>query len=324
MKIAEEVCVLLRRQLWTMTTTMQQTIRSEIHFSGIGLHSGKNVHLTIQPAPADHGIVFHVIQDGRRRAVIPAVAAHTGALAYNTSLQGDGIQIQTVEHLLSALHGYGVDNAIISIDSTEIPILDGSATAIVYLLAEAGLDVQTTPRNRHRLMKSVRIGDSSAWIEASPVSGNTLVVDYSIDFPHPAIGAMRMEYRHDALNYVHALSPARTFGFLREVEYLQKQGLIRGATLDNAIVLDDTRIISGDLRFPNEFVRHKILDFIGDISLLGFHLIAQVRAHKAGHKLHAQLVQSLLASPECFVPAQEDEPASEIIYMPFGQEALVG
>jgi len=307
-----------------MTTSMQQTIRSEIRFSGIGLHSGQNVHLTIQPAPVDHGIVFHVIQDGRCRAMIPAVAANTGALAYNTSLQHNGIQIQTVEHLLSALHGYGVDNAVIAIDNTEIPILDGSATAIVYLLAEAGLEVQTSTRHRHRLMKSVRVGDPSAWIEASPASGNTLIVDYSIDFPHPAIGAMRMEYRHDGLNYVHALAPARTFGFLREVEYLQRQGLIRGATLDNAIVLDDTRIISGDLRFQNEFVRHKILDFIGDVSLLGFHLIAHVRAHKAGHKLHAQLVQSLLASPECFVPAQDDETASEVVYLPFGQEALVG
>lgn len=309
--------------LHKMMSHSQHTIRSSIKFSGIGLHSGQKIHVTIKPAPIDTGIEFKIIRDGRCDITIPALSKHTGALVYNTSLQMNGVQIQTVEHLLSALAGYGVDNASIVLDNTEIPILDGSASAFVFLLSECGLQEQSAVRSRHRLVRDIRIGDSSAWITATPTSSNALSIDYSIDFAHPCIGEMRMMYQHDPSNYVHSIAPARTFGFLREVEFLQRQGLIRGASLENAIVLDDTHVLTGDLRFPDEFVRHKILDFFGDISLLGTGLIAHIRAHKAGHKLHAQLVHQLLTNPGFLEPVYADETSDELVYIPARQEALV-
>ncbi len=183
--------------------------------------------------------------------------------------------------------------------------MDGSAAPFILLLCEAGIVRQDAPRRSVRLTKPVRVGDDRMWIEASPSETDTLSIEYTIDFDHPSIGRMTAEFSDDPYSFAHAIAPARTFGFLREVEVLRSRGLIQGANLQNAVVMDDHRIISGETRFTDEFVRHKILDFWGDIVLLGHPLIARVKAFKAGHRLHALLVETLLKTPELLVPVDQ-------------------
>jgi UDP-3-O-[3-hydroxymyristoyl] N-acetylglucosamine deacetylase len=286
----------------------QQTINRTVHFAGIGLHSGRKIHGSLQPAPTDTGIVFHIRLPNGSVESIPARFRNVGVLSYNTALKGDNVQILTVEHLLSAINGFRIDNLIVEIDNGEIPVMDGSAAPFVYLLTEAGVVQQDAPRRTMRLVSPIRVESDGAWVEAEPSDGDRLDIKYSINFNHPSIGKMQYRFRGDPLGYCRYIAPARTFGFLKEVEYLRRKGLIQGATLKNAVVLDDHRIISGELRFRDEFVRHKILDFWGDILLLGRPLIAKITAHRAGHKLHAMLVEKLLKTPGILEPAYDKVP----------------
>lgn len=284
---------------------LQRTLAKTISFSGIGLHSGKPIHCELRPSRPDTGIVFVLEKENGIRTRIPARYKNVGTLSYNTGLRSDGIEILTVEHLLSALHGYGIDNCEIWLDNSEIPVMDGSAAPFILLLCEAGIVRQDAPRRCVRLTRPVRIGDNNMWIEAEPTDGDVLSIEYTIDFDHPSIGRMSMEFSDNPYHFAHEIAPARTFGFLREVEMLRSRGLIQGANLQNAVVMDDHRIISGETRFKDEFVRHKILDFWGDIVLLGHPLLARVKAFKAGHRLHAMFVETLLKTPNLLIPADE-------------------
>jgi len=286
----------------------QRTLARTVSFSGIGLHSGKAIHCELRPAKADSGIIFFLKKQNGSISRIPAVFDNIGALTHNTGLKADGGEILTVEHLLSALHGYKVDNCEILLDNMEVPVMDGSAAPFIYLLSESGIVGQDAPRRTVRLTKPVRVGDDDAWIEAEPAVHDKLSIEYQIDFEHPCIGKLGASFTDDSYHFAHAIAPARTFGFLREVEFLRARGLIKGASLHNAVVMDDHRIISGDLRFKDEFVRHKILDFWGDIVLLGHPIIASIRAHKAGHRLHAQFVETLLRTPELLESVNQKVP----------------
>jgi UDP-3-O-[3-hydroxymyristoyl] N-acetylglucosamine deacetylase len=280
----------------------QQTLKNTITFAGIGLHSGHKLNVILRPAPIDTGIVFRTHSKDNSLIDIPARFQNIGALTYNTTLSAHGVQVQTVEHLLSAFHGYQIDNAIVEIDNGEVPVMDGSAAPFMYLFSEAGVAEQNAPRRTARLTAPVRVESGNAWIEARPSDEPRLSVEYLIDFNHPSIGRMIYAFAGDPRTYSYAIAPARTFGFMKEVEFLRRQGLIRGASMQNAVVMDDQRVISGNLRFRDEFVRHKILDFWGDIILLGRPFIAKVKVSRAGHKLHAMLVEKLLASPELLEP----------------------
>ena len=291
-----------------MEIRFQQTIKQTVKFSGVGLHSGEKIRCRICPAPADTGIIFRVKQKNKTIVEIPARFRNIGILTYNTGLIKDDTQVLTIEHLLSALHGFEIDNALIDIDNMEIPVLDGSAAPFVYLLSEAGVEQLDRERRTMKLTAPVRIEHNGSFIEAEPSEKNILELDYSIDFNHPCIGKMRYSFTADPSVYSMQIAPARTFGFIKEVEMLRRQGLIKGASLSNAVVLDDHKIISGKLRFQNEFVRHKILDFWGDIVLLGHPLAARIRAHRAGHAMHAKFVESLLKTPGILEPVFETVP----------------
>ncbi len=288
-----------------MVAHHQQTLARAVTFSGIGLHSGEKIRATLKPGPIDGGIKFEIRERQKRIAQIPASIQCIGSLAYNTSLKADGKEVQTVEHLLSALHGFNIDNAVIELDKEEVPIMDGSAAPFIYLLSEAGIASQDAPRQTITISTPVRVEHEHSWIEAVPSERNLLEIDYCIDFPHPAIGRMSYKFADNPPNYAQEIAPARTFGFLKEVEHLRKRGLIRGATMQNAVVLDDQRVISGELRFQNEFVRHKVLDFWGDILLMGRPLAAKIKAYRAGHALHAKFVECLVNTPDLLQPAAQ-------------------
>lgn len=269
----------------------EYTIASQVSLSGIGLHTGVPVQVTLQPAPARQGIVF------RRKDLdgfeIEAQARHVARLSYATSVMKRGVLISTTEHLLSALAGAGVDNVTIEIDNLEVPILDGSALPFARAIARAGLRRQRTRRRYARIVKPVEIVDGQKRIAAYP--GDGFRVDYRIFFPHPLIAHQEYTFSVDAASYEAEIAPARTFGFVEEVELLRKNGLVRGGSLENAIVLSKDGLINPEgLRFPDEFCRHKVLDLIGDLVMLGHPLIGHVVADRAGHAMHYALVSQLL------------------------------
>ena len=282
--------------------TSQRTLAKPIKFTGTGLHSGKTIMCELKPAHPDTGIVFYREHPDGKCSRIPARFKNVGMLTHNTELQCEGANIMTVEHLLAALHGFGIDNCEIRIDNCEIPVMDGSAAPFVLLLTEAGIVRQEAPRRFVRVTRPIRVAENNMWIEAGPSETGKLSIEYTIDFDHPSIGTMKAEFTDDPNQFAHQVAPARTFGFLRDVEMLRSKGLVLGANLQNAVVLDDHRVVSEGLRFKDEFVRHKILDFWGDIVLLGHPLIAHVRAYKAGHRLHAKFVEALLKTPDLLEP----------------------
>jgi len=265
--------------------------------SGIGLHTGVTVNLRICPAPAHSGIVFKRTDlDG---FTIEAQSRHVARVSYATSLMKKGVLISTTEHLLSALAGLGVDNAVVEIDNLELPIVDGSALPFVKLIRQAGLRPQRARRTYAKILKPLELVEGSKKIAVYPA--DTFAVSYSISFPHPIIGAETMDFTPSAGSYENDVAPARTFGFLAEVEMLLKSGLVKGGSLENVVVLDQERVLNPEgLRFPDEFCRHKVLDLIGDISLFGRPLIGHVVADRAGHAMHAQLVSQLLRQKDCW------------------------
>jgi UDP-3-O-[3-hydroxymyristoyl] N-acetylglucosamine deacetylase len=274
----------------------QHTIAEKVSCTGTGLHSGEPVQLVLRPARADSGIVF-VRNDVNPRVEIPARSAALASTRFATTLERDGVSIGTVEHILSALYGLGIDNARVEIDGPELPAMDGSAASFVYLIRSAGLFRQRERRCSLRIRKSVEVRDGDRRIRIDPAS--RFGISYAVDFTHPAIRRQELAFDSlDAERFEREIAGARTFGFLREVDSLRRGGLALGGSLDNTIVLDDAAVMNPDgLRWPDEFVRHKILDLLGDLALLGAAVRGHVHVEKGGHTLHQQLVSAILASP---------------------------
>ena len=268
---------------------MQKTIRKPVRISGVGLHTGCRVSLELKPAPVDTGIVFRRVDLQNFR--IEAVRKHVSRVILATTLLKRGVRLSTVEHVLSALYGLGIDNVFIDIDSLEVPILDGSALPFVEMVREAGTRKQRKERTFLVVDKPFRFEDGDKYIEVEPY--HCLRVTYEIQFGHPVIGHQKIDLEVTPESYEQELAFARTFGFKADVEQLRSKGLIQGGSFENAVVLDDESVMNGSLRRPDEFVRHKTLDLIGDVSLCGYPLIGHIRAHKAGHALHTTLATHL-------------------------------
>ena len=276
----------------------RRTLRREVGCTGIGLHSGKPVKLILKPAPAGYGLRFYRTDVG---VEIPATLAHLARLDHATTLSREGVSIETVEHLLSALRGLGVDDLRIEVDGPEIPILDGSAAPFVILLHEAGLKPLAAPRQYLKILAPLQVVHGSRSIRLSPA--DQLTISYTIGFEHPLLRHQAASYRISAETFSEAIAPARTFGFLREVETLRRNGLALGGSLENAIVIGESGVLNNKLRFDDEFVRHKILDALGDLALLEHPVIGHLEAVKAGHALHAALAQKLMATPSAWALA---------------------
>ena len=268
----------------------EQTIRSAVECEGIGLHSGAPVKLRILPAPANTGIVFRRVDlDGFE---VEAVSRNVARVSYATSLMKKGVLISTTEHLLSALVGMRIDNAIIELDNLELPILDGSARPIVDLIRRAGIRKQRRPRTYIRILRALEVREGNKFIAVYPADNYS--ISYAINFPHPLVGCESFSLELSNGQYVSNIAAARTFGFLHEAEAMRQQGLIRGASRENALVLTRDGLVNPPLRFTDEFVRHKILDLIGDLALIGRQILGKVIADRAGHAMHTALVSRLL------------------------------
>lgn len=277
----------------------QRTLSGPIGCSGVGLHTGAAVNLTLRPAPADHGIVF-VRTDRPAPVEIPATARHVVNTELATTLGRDGVEIGTVEHLLAALWGLGIDNSRIELDGPEVPIMDGSAAPFAYLIRSAGVRVLDAPKSFVVIKKRVTVRDGEKSASLNPC--DRFKINCRIDFRHPLICDQTFEMEFSDRTFAREIARARTFGFLRDVETLKKQGLARGGSLENAIVVDEFSILNPDgLRFPDEFVRHKVLDAMGDVSLFGRPMIGHLAVYKSGHALNHKLVQKVLSDPAHFV-----------------------
>jgi len=275
--------------------TYRRTLRREVACTGIGLHSGRLVRLRLQPAPAEHGIRFTRTDVG---VEIPATLAHIGGQDHATTLRSSSVSIGTVEHLLAALAGLGVDDVRVEVDGPEVPVLDGSAAPFVILLHEAGLRPLAVPRLHLKVKKPVEVAHGAKSARLLPA--DHFEVGYSIGFDHPLLRHQALSLRLTPRSFTEAIAPARTFGFLREVEMLRKSGLALGGSLENAVVIGETGVLNNKLRFEDEFVRHKILDAVGDLALLGHPLLGRLEATRAGHSLHAAVARKLLATPDAF------------------------
>jgi UDP-3-O-[3-hydroxymyristoyl] N-acetylglucosamine deacetylase (EC 3.5.1.-) len=279
----------------------QRTLKRIVQATGVGLHTGKKVTLNLRPAPANTGVIYRRT-DLNPPVDFPADAKFVRDTMLSTCLINDqGIRISTVEHLNSALAGLGIDNIIVEVDAPEIPIMDGSAAPFVHLLLDAGIEELNSAKKFLRVKQTVRVEEGDKWAEVKPHNGFSL--DFTIDFKHPAIDASSQSY---SLNFsteafIRQISRARTFGFMRDIEQLQSRGLCLGGSLDCAIGLDDFRVLNEDgLRFDDEFVRHKMLDAIGDLFMCGHNMIGAFSAYKSGHGLNNKLLQAVLANQEAF------------------------
>tara|TARA_B100001079_G_scaffold73226_1_gene62826 strand:+ start:1278 stop:2189 length:912 start_codon:yes stop_codon:yes gene_type:complete len=271
----------------------QRTLKNVIGATGVGLHTGKKVYLTLRPAPVGTGIVFRRV-DLDPVVEIAASLERVSDTRLSTTLEHNGVRVSTVEHLMSAFAGLHIDNAIVELDSDEVPIMDGSAAVFVFLIQSAGIETQTAAKRFIRIKDPVEIREGDKWARFEPFEG--FKVSFSIDFNHPTMQSSGQQATVDLseVSFAKEVSRARTFGFLQDVEALQEVGLARGGSLDNAIVMDDYRVINDDgLRYGNEFVKHKILDAIGDLYLLGCPLIGAFSAHKSGHGLNNRLLRTL-------------------------------
>ena len=278
----------------------QRTLKNVIRATGVGLHTGEKVYLTLHPAEADTGICFRRV-DLDTPVTIAATPENVGETTLSTTLVHDNVKISTVEHLLSALAGLGIDNAIIDVSSAEVPIMDGSAGPFVFLLQSAGVQEQDKPKRYIRIKKQIRVEEGEKWAAFSPFEG--FKVTFTIDFEHPAFGedvkTATMDF--STTTFVKEVSRARTFGFMKDIEFLRKNNLALGGSLDNAIVVDDDKILNEDgLRSADEFVKHKILDAIGDLYLLGHSLIGEFIGYKSGHALNNKLLRALLDNRDAY------------------------
>jgi len=278
----------------------QRTLKNVIRATGVGLHSGKKVYLTLRPAPVDTGVIF-CRTDLEPMVLIPARAEHVGDTTLSTTLVKDGVRISTVEHLLSAMAGLGIDNAYIDINCAEVPIMDGSAGPFIFLLQSAGIEEQSRPKKFIRIKRKVEVRDGDKSAALYPFTG--FKVAFTIDFDHPVFRnrTQSAEVDFSSTSFVKEVSRARTFGFMSDIEQLRARDLALGGSVDNAVVVDEYRILNEDgLRYEDEFVKHKILDAIGDLYLLGHGLIGRFVGHKSGHELNNRLIRTLLADKEAW------------------------
>jgi UDP-3-O-[3-hydroxymyristoyl] N-acetylglucosamine deacetylase len=275
----------------------QRTLKNSIRATGVGLHTGKKVLMTLRPAPPDTGIVFRRT-DLPQAAEVVAHAENVGDTMLGTTLCRGATRVSTVEHLLGAFAGLGIDNAIVELSAPEVPIMDGSAGPFVFLLQSAGIEEQREPKHFIRIKKRLRVDEGDKWAEFSPFDG--FKVNFEIEFSHPIFKrrAQKASMDFSTTSFLKEVSRARTFGFMRDLQSLRERNLALGGNLDNAIVLDDFRVLNEDgLRYEDEFVKHKILDAIGDLYLLGHSLIGEFSGHKSGHALNNRLLRALLADP---------------------------
>lgn len=278
----------------------QRTLKNVIRATGVGLHTGEKVYLTLRPAAPDSGIIFRRV-DLDEPVEIPATPENVGDTTLSTTLIKDGVRISTVEHLLSAMAGLGIDNAYVDLNAAEVPIMDGSAGPFVFLIQSAGIEEQSAPKRFIRIKKPVRVEDGDKWVNFEPFDG--FKVAFTIDFDHPAFkeGSQIAEVDFSTTSFVREVSRARTFGFMNQIEQLRANNLALGGSLDNAVVVDDYRVLNEDgLRYVDEFVKHKILDSIGDLYLLGHSLIGSFCGHKSGHALNNELLRALLAQEDAW------------------------
>ncbi len=295
----------------------QRTLKTTVQATGVGLHTGEKVYLTLRPAPVNSGIVFRRV-DLPDSADIRAEAHAVHDTRLSTCLEADGARIATVEHLMSALCGLGIDNAIVELSSPELPIMDGSAGTFVFLIQSAGILEQSAAKKFIRIKKTIEVKDGDKWVRFEPFNGYKL--SFTINFAHPVFANTKQNVTVDLgeRSYVKEVSRARTFGFMQEVEYMRSQGLALGGNLDNAIVMDEYRVINPDgLRFEDEFVKHKVLDAIGDLYLLGHPLIGAFTGYKSGHALNNALCRALLADESAweFTTFDKAEEAPDFLRM---------
>ena len=297
----------------------QRTLKNVIRATGVGLHTGEKVYLTLRPAAPNSGIMFRRV-DLDPVVDIPAISAHVGDTRMNTCLIKDGVRISTVEHLLSAFSGLGIDNAIVDLTAPELPTMDGSAGPFVFLIQSAGVVEQNADKQFIKIKRAVKVRDEDKWAELKPFDG--FKVGLEISFEHPVIqnSPQKAALDFSTTSYVKEVSRARTFGFLSEFEYLRANNLALGGSLDNAIVLDDYRIMNEDgLRYDDEFVKHKMLDAVGDLYLLGHNVLGEFNAYKSGHTLNNMLRQALLADEKAWeiVTFNDKEPVP-VTFVPAG------
>jgi len=278
----------------------QRTLKNAIRATGVGLHTGEKVYLTLRPAPLNSGIVFRRV-DLPEPVEIKADPLNVSDTRMSTTLEKDGVKISTVEHLMAAFAGLGIDNAYVDVTAPEVPIMDGSAGPFVFLLQSAGIDEQGGAKQFIRINRPLRIDEGDKWVLLEPWDG--FKVSFSIDFDHPSLRKSTQTACVDfsTTSFVKEVSRARTFGFMRDLEMLRAAGLARGGGLDNAIVMDNYRVLNEDgLRYEDEFVKHKVLDAIGDLYLLGHPLIGAYSAHKSGHALNNRVLRTLLADRDAW------------------------
>lgn len=295
----------------------QRTLKNTIRATGVGLHTGEKVYLTLRPAEPNTGIRFRRV-DLEFPVTIQAAPGNVGETVLSTTLVSGTTKISTIEHLLSAFAGLGIDNAIIDVSAAEIPIMDGSAGPFVFLLQSAGVEEQDCPKQYIRIKRKVMVEDGDKWATFEPFDG--FKVTFTIDFEHPAfednVKTATMDF--SSTTFVKEVSRARTFGFMKDIEMLRQNNLALGGSLDNAIVIDDSKILNEDgLRYADEFVKHKILDAIGDLYLLGHSLIGQFTGYKSGHGLNNKLLRALLADTDAWEKITfDDEEQAPISFMP--------
>lgn len=284
----------------------QRTLRRAISCTGIGLHSGNKVALSLKPAPADFGIRFRRTDLGN--AEIAATVQNVASIHYATGLARDAATVETVEHLLAALVSLGVDNVLVELNTPEVPIMDGSSAPFVYLIQEAGVKRLGKARKYLKVLRPMALSHGDKRIALYP--SDHFKVSYSIAFDHPLLRHQERTIRMSEEVFVEEIAPARTFGFLKEVEMLRQRGLTLGGSLENAIVIGDTGVLNNGLRFEDEFVRHKILDVIGDLALVGHPIIGHVVAHRGGHALHTAFAAQVLQDSDAWELVESSVPAS--------------
>jgi UDP-3-O-[3-hydroxymyristoyl] N-acetylglucosamine deacetylase len=285
----------------------QRTLSKNVHFSGIGLHSGKKVHLTLKPAPINHGIKF-VRKDLPDNPTIPARFNCVVDTSLATVIGSDGVIVSTIEHLMACLAGLSVDNVLVELDSYEVPVMDGSAGPFTRKIMDAGLQEQEAPRHFFVLKEPIELEQDGKFVGAYPAT--TFKITCNIDFAHPLIRKQSCTIEVEDHIFEREISSARTFGFLHEVEYMKRYGLARGGSLDNAVVIDDTDVLNDDgLRYQDEFVRHKLLDCIGDFALLGMPILAHIVTSKSGHAFNHAFLENFFNSKASWQTLTLDEPA---------------
>ena len=293
---------------WVVSLVVKQrTLKNVIKATGVGLHTGEKVYLTLRPAAPDTGIMFRRV-DLDEPVDIPARASYVGDTRLSTSLTRDGVTISTVEHLLSAFAGLGIDNAWVDVSAPEVPIMDGSSSPFVFLIQSAGIEEQPVAKRFIRVLKPVTVQDDDKWARFEPFNG--FRVSFKIEFEHPAFRDRPNEVNIDfsSTSFLKEVSRARTFGFMSDIEALRAQGLALGGSQQNAVVVDDYRVINDDgLRYEDEFVKHKVLDAIGDLYLLGSSLVGAFSGHKSGHALNNQLLKALIAQEDAWESVSFDD-----------------